>query len=137
MSGDRASAGWLKMEISLGSLLTIGSAAAITIIWAVTAAGRADQAGKDLQELQLRMERRFDGVEKRLGEIDAKTIVIPTQGQRVEQLNKQHDEDMLRLSGIERQVGDMQRSYAGSAATMAAQLDALMHPALPSVRTTR
>jgi hypothetical protein len=137
MSGDRASAGWLKMEVSLGAIIMAASILVGVAGWAYTAAGRADQAGKDLQELQLRMERRFDGVEKRLGEIDAKTIVIPTQGQRVEQLNKQHDEDMLRIGSMERRQGDMERIFAAFVATTTAQLDAVMHPNLPPVRTTR
>lgn len=136
MSGDR-SPPWLDMKVSLGSLLTIATVAAGLVVWGVTAAGRADQAGRDLQDLKTSMEQRFNKVDSRLDTIDGKTVVIPTQGQRVEQLIKQHDDDMVRLGGIERRLGDIERLYAAFAAATTAQLDAVLHPVMPAVRATR
>lgn len=109
MAGDKCSPGWFKMEVSLGALITAVSVLVASAGWAYTVAWRAEQAGKDLIDIQVRMERRFDGLDKRLEGIDGKIAGLPAQQERLALLLKAHDDDMQRMSALEARTGSLER----------------------------
>jgi hypothetical protein len=109
MAGDRCAPGWFKMEVSLGALITAVSILVGSAGWAYTVAGRAEQAGKDLIDMQARMQRGFDDLVKRLDGIDGKIAVLPAQQERVTLLLKAHDDAMQRMSALEARTGSLER----------------------------
>jgi hypothetical protein len=144
MAADRESSGWVKMEISLGHIATVVVMLVSLTAWAVVAAGRADQAGKDLQDLQQKvssdakelkaaMVERFNGVDKRLDGIDTRTVIIPTQQDRVERLIKLYDEAMTRIGAQDQRTGALEQRLI----EQATRLDGVLHPNVPAVRITR
>lgn len=106
---DQSSNRVVDMKISLGTILGILTALASVATWSISAAKSADQAGKDLVDMQARMERRFDKVDSRLDGIDGKTAVLPTQQERLTLLLKAHDDDMLRLTALDSRIGSLER----------------------------
>lgn len=144
MASADSSPGWIKMEISLGHLLSVGVILVSLTAWAVVSANRADQAGKDLQDLQQRVSNdarelkaamvdRFNGVDKRLDGIDTRTVIIPTQQDRVERLIKLYDEAMTRIGAQDQRTGALEQRLI----EQATRLDGVLHPNLPPPRNTR